>query len=625
MSTHIHEILKETWGYEKFRPLQESIIRSILGKRDTIGLLPTGGGKSLCFQVPALAEPGYTLVISPLIALIRDQVDALNRHGVPAAGVSHLMDPAEIESVYRQCREGRLKLLYMSPERIRTKGLQDLVTGFPPDMLVIDEAHCISQWGHDFRPAYLRIDEIRKWLPSLPVHAFTATADKRVLRDIKQYLDLRQPAIFRMSYKRENLAFRVHYTENKMRSLYHFISQHPGSGIIYVRSRHRTESVCAELIQSGFEASFYHAGLEAEDRTRKQNEWMRSQQVMVSTNAFGMGVDKPDVRFVIHLDLPADLESYYQEAGRAGRDGLPSIALVLYNSGDIRQLEERWENSFPDRNTLERCWTWLRTNGVIEADGSVLLETTSLPAWEKGGNNTKSLAKSLDLFRAHGLIDFDGDTWNLTASLRLCGDFPDFEKQSRPDTESDLLRLLARIYPPGNPAGMPIDESMVAQYLDRDETEVKQALRKFQEEKIFLYQEKTEQFRVRMLSARTNGMKTYYRHRRIKERKMQHMIDFIRIPLCRQLYILRYFGEDTSEKCKKCDLCQQGHLQSYRAKDLNDLRNMLKKRGPDEGWQVDELMMEAPFFEQEKFASMLQELQLDGEIVVKGYKIWLSE
>ena len=628
MKPKLHQILEQTWGYNQFRPLQPEIIQSILNGRDTIGLLPTGGGKSLCFQLPALAQTGYTIVVSPLIALIKDQVEALQKLGVEAEGINYQMDPELIKSVYRRCVSGSIRLLYISPERTGTQGLRELLVQRPPDMLVVDEAHCISQWGHDFRPAYLKIAAVKSILPDLPIHAFTATADKRVLNDIRQSLELRSPAIFRKSYRRENLAFRVSYSENKQRTLRHFIGQHPGSGIIYARSRRRTETVSEYLRRFGINALAYHAGLKADDRSMRQNRWMASRDlVIVSTNAFGMGVDKADVRYVIHLDLPEDLESYYQEAGRAGRDGLPSIALVLYHNGDLHQLEERWNLAYPGKKVLHAFMRFIRRQARSTADPIVALHPDQADRLAAKGMEWKQAGKYLEVLKNYGMIDFDDDPSRLVSMVRP---LTDPENPHLPDvtgTEADVLRALFYLYDFRRHPTVALDESMLAGYLDFPEETILHTLRSMKRAGIIEYDEKIERIFVRLIDEEENknNLQSYFRHRRVKERKMRHMLDFIQLPMCRQLYILRYFGEDADRNCKKCDLCLSRQQVNYHRRELQGLREILKQQCPEGGLDIDVLMWQLPFFEQKKYAAMLQELYLDGEVGVIGKKIWLRQ
>jgi ATP-dependent DNA helicase RecQ len=616
----IHGILQNVWGYDSFRPLQEEIISSILDRKETIGLLPTGGGKSLCFQVPALAQPGYSVVVSPLIALIEDQVDALKRRNVSAAGVNFQLSREAISRVFDDCAAGRTKLLYLSPERIQTPAFKELVQRRPPAMLVVDEAHCISQWGHDFRPSYLKISLVKEWLPDLPIHAFTATADKRVLKDITQFLDMSAPVLFRQSFERRNLAFRVVYSENKLRDLVHFLREYRGSGIIYVRSRSRTESIAGFLTEQGIPASAYHAGMQVEHRNRIQQAWMSANdQVMVSTNAFGMGVDKPDVRFVVHLDLPEDIESYYQEAGRAGRDGQESVALVLYNQRDTRQLKDKFSNGFPDAATLRRFSKQLAKQA---SDRPVLLDEARLQDFQEKGFGLQAVRKLLELLKHYEYVDFDSEL-EITGRVRVNGSY-----NAAGEGGSDLLKTFqaVRRFCPNRTRLQPVDEAELARYLGVDARSLIRSLQQLERQGAIEYRPGETAPEIRLRADRDpSRLKAYMAYRKVKKRKMEHMIDFCRLDLCRQLYILRYFGERTSKTCKKCDICTSKENEDYTSSELEAFESKLAVHLAGEGMDVDELMRRFPFFDRGKHASMLQELYLSRSIDVKGKRIRLIE
>ncbi|MEP6700693.1 MAG: ATP-dependent DNA helicase RecQ, partial [Bacteroidota bacterium] len=340
MTISIHDILKQYWGFDSFRPLQEDIINSVLEGKDSLALMPTGGGKSLCYQVPAMANKGLCLVISPLIALMKDQVENLRKKSITAFAIYSGMSRKEVINTFKVATESNCKFLYVSPERLETSLFKEYLPGLNINLIAVDEAHCISQWGYDFRPPYLRIAALREELPDVPILALTASATPDVQKDICDKLQFRGHQIFRQSFERPNLSYSTFKVDSKINKIIEVLRRVPGSSIIYCKSRKRTKEISELLRLQNFSAGFYHAGLIQEERSKRQEEWINNKtRVIVCTNAFGMGIDKPDVRTVIHADVPDCLENYYQEAGRAGRDGKISYAVLLYDERDLHELE----------------------------------------------------------------------------------------------------------------------------------------------------------------------------------------------------------------------------------------------------------------------------------------------
>jgi ATP-dependent DNA helicase RecQ len=353
----VHGILKEYWGYEAFRPLQEDIIRSVLSGKDTLAILPTGGGKSICFQVPAMAMEGICIVVSPLIALMKDQVENLKKRNIPALLIHSGMKRADVVQTLKNATHDYFKFIYVSPERLETSLFQEYLPALNVNLIAIDEAHCISQWGYDFRPSYLRIAALRKELPGVPVLALTASATPEVQLDICAKLDFAGPVIFRQSFERKNLSYSVFPAESKLARLVEIIKKVPGTGIVYCKSRKRTSEIMNLLQLQGVSASNYHAGLSTDERNQRQKDWISNKvRVMACTNAFGMGIDKPDVRFVLHADPPDCVENYYQEAGRAGRDGKKAYAVLLYDENDIHELEQLASVRFPSMDRIRAVY-----------------------------------------------------------------------------------------------------------------------------------------------------------------------------------------------------------------------------------------------------------------------------
>ena len=355
--TGIHGILKKYWGYDKFRELQEEIITSILDGNDTLGLLPTGGGKSITFQVPTLAREGMSIVVTPIISLMKDQVDNLVAKGIKATYLHSGLSLSEMRRTLDKCTFGNYKFLYISPERIASESFIDKMRFMPVKLIVVDEAHCISQWGYDFRPSFLNIARIREYFPKIPILALTATATPDVVNDIMEKLKFANGKVFSKSFARNNLVYVVRKTDDKIAQLVNILKKVPGSGIIYVRSRARTKQIAEELIRNGITADFYHAGLENTDKSDRQNKWKSGEtRIMVATNAFGMGIDKPNVRIVAHIDVPGSLEEYYQEAGRAGRDGKKAFVVLLIKNTDKAILKKRISDAFPDKDFIKNVY-----------------------------------------------------------------------------------------------------------------------------------------------------------------------------------------------------------------------------------------------------------------------------
>lgn len=377
METPEH-ILKQYWGYDQFRTPQRDIVGNVLEGKDTVALLPTGGGKSICFQVPALILEGVCLVITPLIALMEDQVSQLKRRGIAAIAIHSGMSKSEIDVALDNCSYGKIKFLYLSPERIQTEMFQARIQKIVVSLIAIDEAHCISQWGYDFRPSYLLLSDLRELKPDVPVIALTATATQKVKEDIINKLGLKEPGLYTKSFARENLSFVVRKTENKEKLLLQVIQKVKGSTIVYARSRRSTEKLSEWLVKSGVSSTYYHAGLTYQQRKDHQKQWIEgSTRVVVATNAFGMGIDKSNVRTVIHMDLPETLESYYQEAGRAGRDGNKSYAVIIYHPMDVKSLREKVEQSQPEISVLKKSYQAL-SNYLQLAEGSAMGESFDL-------------------------------------------------------------------------------------------------------------------------------------------------------------------------------------------------------------------------------------------------------
>ncbi|HHU27432.1 MAG TPA: RecQ family ATP-dependent DNA helicase [Bacteroidales bacterium] len=559
-----HTILQEYWGYDSFRPLQEEIIQSVWEGRDTLGLMPTGGGKSLTFQVPVMGMEGICLVVTPLIALMKDQVDNLRERGIKAAAVHSGMSRDEIVATLENCIFGNYKFLYVSPERLSSDIFRIKLQAMNVCLLVVDESHCISQWGYDFRPSYLKIAEIRQLLEGVPLLALTATATAGVVEDIQEKLLFKERNVFRMSFARDNLSYVVRQVENKMGELIHILQSVPGSAIVYVRSRRETREVARGLNRAGISADFFHAGLSREEKVFKQNAWrFNERRVMVATNAFGMGIDKPDVRVVLHLDLPNSLEEYFQEAGRAGRDGERSYAVLLYAKADSGKLKKRITDSFPKRDFIIRVYEALGNyyqvavgagyNDVYDFNLYDFCMPYRLPMLQ-----THHALKILELA---GYIEYteEIDTRSRVRMLVYRDELYSLHMNS--ETE-ELLHALLRTYTGLFTDDVYIDESMLASRVGKERQEVCEILISLSRARYIRYipQKKTPYIVFTTSREDTRFVsipRSVYEERKQRfEKRIHAMIDYAeRNDVCRSRMLLIYFDEEGASDCGSCDVC----------------------------------------------------------------------
>ena len=461
----IHEVLKQYWGYDEFRPLQEDIIRSVADQKDTLGLMPTGGGKSITFQVYSLSVDGICLVVTPLIALIKDQVENLRSKGIKVLAVYSGMTTREIDIALNNAIYGDYKFLYVSPERIGSERFQEYLVKMKLNLITVDEAHCISQWGYDFRPSYLSICDLRKIFPVTPILALTATATEKVVEDIQEKLQFREKNVLQKSFRRENLIYLVRNKDDKMGYLTSTIQKSKGTGIVYVRSRKKTREIAQLLRSQNISADYYHAGLAPDLRSQKQDKWMSGEiRVIVATNAFGMGIDKPDVRFVIHLDLPDSLEAYFQEAGRGGRDGKKSVAVLLYNSSDKRRLHKMVTDSFPAIDVIRGVYNsvsnYLR---IAVGSGKAGVFSFSIENFSKSfGFQITSVYHSLKLLERQGYVSYVENTDNYSRVLFTVRRDDLYKIQLRNPELDSFIKLILRQYTGIFTDFVNIDEALLA-------------------------------------------------------------------------------------------------------------------------------------------------------------------
>ena len=561
----ILDVLNQYWGYDAFRPLQQDIIQSVLDGRDTLGLMPTGGGKSITFQVPTMAMDGMALVVTPIISLMKDQVDRLRALNIKATYLYAGLTRAEVNRTYEKCLYGNYKFLYVSPERLQSQSFMERLRQMPVSLLVVDEAHCISQWGYDFRPSFLRIAEVRKLFPKVPVLALTATATPVVVEDIQRCLQFRETNVFSMSFARSNLSYVVRHTEEKATELAHILRSVPGTAIVYVRSRKRAKQISDELNRLGIRADFYHAGLYVEDKEDKQNKWTTDQcRVMVATNAFGMGIDKPDVRLVVHVDIPNSLEEYYQEAGRAGRDGKRSYAVLLVKHTDQRTLRRHITEAFPDkdfiRNIYERVGNFL---GVSIGEGyqqmfdfnfNLFCQTFNLPVL--------ATHNALRILTQSGYIEFVEEIETQSRVMILARKDQLYDLDTTTPGADQVLQAILRLYTGLFADYVFINEDVISYRTGLDQETIYKSLLELTRMHILHYVPRKRTPYIIYTTSREEP-KYVLIPKAIYEDLRQRMTDRIEATInyaysdtgCRERMLLGYFGERRADACGQCDLC----------------------------------------------------------------------
>lgn len=570
------KILRDTWGYSDFRGIQRDIIRSIAEGKDTLGLMPTGGGKSLTFQVPALAMEGVCIVITPLIALMKDQVDNLRRRQVLAAAIYSGMSRQEIVKTLENCVLGHTKILYVSPERIGSELFQTKLAHIKVSFITIDEAHCISQWGYDFRPSYLHIADIRRIKPDAPILALTATATTEVIDDIQEQLEFKEKNVFRMSFERKNLAYVVRSSDNKMQQLIHILNSINGSAIVYVRSRKLAKEISEYILNNNISATFYHAGLEHSTKDERQKKWHDDEvRVMVATNAFGMGIDKPDVRVVIHLSCPDSIEAYFQEAGRAGRDGKKAYAVLLYDGGDRAKLVKRIAQEFPDKKEICRVYEHVAYYLQIAAGtGYGRTFRFEIEKFCRIFHHYPVIVNSaLKILTRAGYLEYDVDPDSRTrVKFTLERDQLYMLHDTTPNEEAVITTML-REY-----SGLFVDYhfieiAFIAHTSGLTPQQVYLILTSLSQRRIlhFIPERSVPLLtytRDRVLPEEIVISKTEYEERKAQfEKRIESIINYAENDtVCRSRQLLRYFGETHTEDCQQCDVClaHQNTPQSYK-------------------------------------------------------------
>ncbi len=618
------QILKEYWGYDKFRPLQENIIHAALNGEDVLALLPTGGGKSICFQVPAMLKEGICLVVTPLIALMKDQVLNLNSRGIKAEAVFSGMRQREIDVVLDNCIYGDVKFLYLSPERLETDLFRERVLKMNVNLLAVDEAHCISQWGYDFRPSYLNIAHARELLPQVNILALTASATPKVVEDIQEKLHFRVNNVFKKSFARSNLSYSVRYVEDKERKLFEVLNNVQGSAIVYVNTRKEAKDVAVMLYKKGISTDFYHAGLTHAQRDSKQERWRKNQtRVMVATNAFGMGIDKPDVRLVVHLGLNQDLESYYQEAGRAGRDEKKAYALILYDELNVEELKRRIQLQHPDLNYLKQVYQAL-ANYFKLAIGSGLGQSYDFDIKDFSENyqlHHLEVFYALKKLENEGLITFNESFFN-PSHIHIPIDNTELYKFQVANSVFDpLIKALLRLYG-GEMFNhfMSISEQQLAKFMEGDEQTVRRYLAKLNDLGIVVYEPQKDQPQIVFTVERQNPENLPVDTKHLKQReeiaigKMAAVINYAKhVSKCRTVLLLDYFGETKATNCDVCDYCvkkkkenQTDHIDKYH----HQIEHLLA----DKKLLVEELVSQINPRDQDVFLEVIRNMVDRGEL-----------
>ena len=620
-------ILKKYWNFDEFRPPQEEIIKTVLSGKDCLALLPTGGGKSICFQIPALLGEGITLVISPLIALMKDQVNNLQKKGIEAQAIYSGMHYKEIDRILDNCIYGKTKLLYVSPERLHTDVFKSRFASMKVDLIAVDEAHCISQWGYDFRPAYLRISEIRDLHPNTPILALTATATNEVVEDIQDKLNFREKKLIRKSFFRENLSFSMLKEDDKDALLIHLINRIPGSALIYVRSRANTRSIVRFLHQHKISADFYHAGLNPERRNAVQENWLSGKtRLIVCTNAFGMGIDKPDVRLVIHYDLVPSPEEYYQEAGRAGRDGEKAWCILLYNEKDMQMQTQFLELSFPSQKETQQIYKSLAVyfNQAIGSGAGESFDFDIESFCERYNLEKAKTFYALKQLEQGGYIHMSESVFN-PARLQIIANKEDLYRYQIENPEADrLIKIILRLYEGLFNAPVFIRASRIAEIAKMDKRKVEDFLARLQRDNLAKYTAEKTEPQLTYLIDRLPDEHLIFDEKMISFRKdaarkrIDSMIRLVEGNSCRNQEIMAYFNEKMEAACGQCDICLGSKNREVSPSELKKFQSRIESLLEIKSRRLNEILFSFPINKKAQLLAVLEYLENEEIVEIKN-------
>lgn len=631
-----HEVLQKYWGFSSFRPMQEEIIQSVLNGNDTLGLLPTGGGKSICYQIPGIILDGLCVVVTPLIALMKDQVEGLKKRGIEAKAIYSGMHPNDIEISLNRSLNGYVKFLFVSPERLKTNIFIENFRQMKVGMIAVDEAHCISQWGYDFRPPYLQIAEIRQYQPKAPILALTATATPTVVKDIQKRLEFKKECLFQKSFERKNLSYIAIYEEDKNKKTLEILQKISGSAIIYVRSRKRTKTIAQMLRNAGISAEFYHAGLEVSERDQKQNLWMQNRvRVMVATNAFGMGIDKPNVRLVIHLDIPDNPEAYFQEAGRGGRDEKPAYAVLLWEKADLLDLQTRFAESFPPLKTIRSVYNALGNYFQLPVSSGLGQSFDfDLPKFIQSYH-----FKPIEVWNSMKLLEREGyittiDASDLTESIMIRCNHNDLYRFQVENPRFDpFIKYLLRSYTGLFSGFTNINSKLIAIKIGLEEQQVTALLHELDKLQIIDYYPETKNPRLIYTCERlsekniTLSKEVYEDRKKTAKERLDAMVAYVsNTSKCRSMMLLEWFGEDSSQRCGRCDVCKNRNQIKVNKIEYDLILEKIKPILQQQDCTMEELVQSVPNIRREKVVKVVSWLLDHGKIGIQfGEYRWLDE